>query len=554
MNVTDEIQQIPQQLREPVEKQWESFIESDVDTSQIPDEIIESLPKVWACSEFVMLNCVRNPELFMEVIQSGDLTRTYDWEQYNQSVVTDFKEGDEAALFKHLRLFRRREMLRIIWRDIAGWADLKETTADLSHMAEACIDYSLSTLYDWHCQQLGTPCNAESEPQKMVVIGMGKLGAWELNLSSDIDLIFCFPEEGETQNGPRPISNSQFFTRLGQKLIQSLDQNTADGFVFRTDMRLRPFGDGGALALSFSAMEHYYQVHGREWERYAMIKARIVGGDRDAGQELMDMLRPFVYRRYIDYGAYDSLREMKAMIDKQVKQKSMANNVKLGRGGIREVEFIGQVFQLIRGGQERNLQARKVLRILMRLAEQGTLPEYVVDQLTESYTFLRNVEHRIQAYRDQQTHNLPTDEEGQCRLAFSMGFANWDEFLVELEKHRQQVQLDFEQVFEAPQTDHEQGENLFEDLWNDVLDEDSAIELLGNQGYLKPDKVIKQLHELHNSRTYSGLSAKGKERLDDLMPLLLGALGQASNIDVTFERILELITHVARRSVYIRTT
>lgn len=551
MYVIDSFNRIPLQLREPVEKQWQSFIANDIDISSIPAEILETLPRVWACSEFVMLTCVRNPQVCLELLQSGDLTRSYDWEHYNQSIVSEFNQNDEAALFRHLRQLRRREMLRIIWRDITGWADLKETTADLSHLAEACIDFSLSTLYDWHCQQLGTPCNSQGEPQQMVVIGMGKLGAWELNLSSDIDLIFSFPEEGETQGAARSISNSQFFTRLGQKLIQSLDQNTADGFVFRTDMRLRPFGDGGALALSFAAMEHYYQVHGREWERYAMIKARIVGGDRDAGQELMDMLRPFVFRRYIDYGAYDSLREMKAMIDKQVKQKSMANNVKLGRGGIREVEFIAQVFQLIRGGRERSLQARKVLRILMRLAEQDILPAYVVEQLTDSYTFLRNTEHRIQAWRDQQTHNLPTDEEGQLRLAYSMGFENWDRFLSELEKHRQQVQYHFGQVFEAPQTDHEAGENPFADLWNEVLDEDSAIELLGNQGYLKPQKVIKQLHELRNSRTYSGLSAKGKERLDDLMPLLLGAVGHASNIDITFERILELITHVARRSVYI---
>lgn len=551
MNIVEYIKQLPEQLKAPVEQQWQSFVETDVNISTLPAEVMETLPRVWACSEFVMLACVRFPEMFLGLVQSGDLTISYDWEHYNQSIITELKQGDEEALKKHLRLFRRREMLRIIWRDIAGWSDLKETTADLSHMAEACIDFSLATLYDWQCQQLGTPCNAEGEAQKMVVIGMGKLGAWELNLSSDIDLIFCFPEEGETQNVSRAISNSQFFTKLGQKLIQSLDQNTADGFVFRTDMRLRPFGDGGALALSFSAMEHYYQVHGREWERYAMIKARIVGGDREAGQELMDMLRPFVYRRYIDYGAYDHLREMKAMIDKEVKRKSMANNVKLGRGGIREVEFIAQVFQLIRGGRERPLQARKVLRVLRHLAEQGTLPDYVVEQLIESYTFLRHTEHRLQAYRDQQTHILPDDAEGQCRLAFSLGFDSWDKFLAALEKHRQQVQHHFEQVFEAPQTDHEEGENLFDDLWNEVLDEDSAIELLGNQGYRQPDDVIKKLHELRHSRTYSVLSAKGKERLDDLMPLLLGAVGQSSNIDITFERLLDLITHIARRSVYI---
>ncbi|MGD8484884.1 MAG: bifunctional [glutamate--ammonia ligase]-adenylyl-L-tyrosine phosphorylase/[glutamate--ammonia-ligase] adenylyltransferase, partial [Thioalkalispiraceae bacterium] len=458
MSIDESLSQLPEPLRPAVEQQWRTLLETGFDASSLPAEVSETLAKVWACSEFVMLSCVRNLQVFLELAQSGDLTRTYDWEHYHQSITSELKQGNEDALKKHLRLFRRREMIRIIWRDIAGWSDLKETTADLSHLAEACIDYSLATLYDWQCQQLGTPCNAQAEPQKMVVIGMGKLGAWELNLSSDIDLIFCFPEEGDVQGSThavagrtpgaaetsttrhREMTNSQFFIKLGQKLIQSLDQQTADGFVFRVDMRLRPFGDGGALALSFSAMEHYYQVHGREWERYAMIKARVVAGDRDTGQELMDTLRPFVFRRYIDYGAYDHLREMKAMIDKEVKRKSMANNIKLGRGGIREVEFIAQLFQLIRGGRERSLQARKVLRVLTTLAEHGTLPGYVVEQLIASYIFLRNVEHRLQAWRDQQTHNLPTDEESQQRLAFSMGFASWNDFFAELEEHRQQVQ------------------------------------------------------------------------------------------------------------------
>ena len=559
MDVSEHIKQLPQALQLSVQQQWQSFIETGIETgvdvSDLPDEINETLSKVWACSDFVMQACVRHPDVFFELMQSGDLQRNYDDEKYNQSVISKFKQGDEEALKKHLRVFRRREMLRIIWRDIAGWADLKETTTNLSHMAEACIDFSLSTLYDWHCQQFGTPCNSEGEAQKMSIIGMGKLGAWELNLSSDIDLIFCFSEDGLVQGGRGEETNSQFFIRLGKKLVQSLDDKTADGFVFRTDMRLRPFGEGGALALSFSAMEHYYQIHGREWERYAMIKARIVGGDREAGQTLMNMLRPFVYRRYMDYGAYDALREMKSMIDKQVKRKSMANNIKLGRGGIREVEFIAQVFQLIRGGRERKLQARKVLRVLRYLAAQDTLPDYVVEQLIESYTFLRNTEHRLQGYRDQQTHNLPTDEEGQLRLAFSMGFIGWDDFYSELERYRQQVQDHFEQVFEAPQTDHDKGENLFEDLWNQVLDDDTASELLSTQGYQTPEKIIKQLIQLRNSRTYSGLSAKGKERLDDLMPLMLGALGQAhhqsQNIDITFERVLDLVTHIARRSVYV---
>jgi len=215
-----------------------------VDVSAIPSEVAESVAKVWACSDFVMQTCVRYPELFIELASSGDFLKTHTEEDFKNAINTSLNQNDEEALSKQLRLFRRREMLRIVWRDIAGLSELVETTRDLSFMAEACIDYALSNLYQWLCDELGTPCNAEGVAQKLVVLGMGKLGAWELNVSSDIDLIFAFPEDGEVEGGPKSLSNSEFFSRLGKKLIQSLDQQTADGFVFRVDMRLRPFGAG----------------------------------------------------------------------------------------------------------------------------------------------------------------------------------------------------------------------------------------------------------------------------------------------------------------------
>ncbi len=560
MNIIDHIKQLPDSLQSSVEMQWQSFIESGVDISLLPAEVIESLAKVWACSDFVMQACIRFPEIFLELAASGDLLKSYADGQYKNLLVTELKQDDEEALSKQLRLFRRREMLRIVWRDIAGWAELKETTHDLSYLAEACIDTALSNLYQWQCKTFGTPVNEQGVAQQLVVLGMGKLGAWELNVSSDIDLILAFPEEGEVKDGPKPLMNSEFFSRLGKKLIQALDQQTADGFVFRVDMRLRPFGQTGPLVSSFSAFENYYLVHGRSWERYAMVKVRVVGGDYEQGTELLAMIRPFVYRRYLDYGAYESLRELKEMIKQEVQRKGMQNNVKLGGGGIREVEFVAQVFQLIRGGRDTDLQERRVLVVLDYLAQKNLLPDYVVNELKDAYIFLRNTEHRIQEYQDRQTHVLPDGETGQTRLALGMCFKSWPAFLTELNKHRENVEAHFEQVFVAPQTeesetsvDSEQQSEIqrLEALWYNKLDEDDALDLLSKKGFRDNAAALKQLKTLHRSCQYASLSRQGQTRLDRLMPLLLGALQQVDNVDVTLERILILLSNVARRSVYL---
>ena len=560
MKILNSIKQLPEVIRTHVEQQWDSFLETGFDPSVLPDVVSDSLAKVWACSDFVKQTCMRSPELLLELVNSGDLLNSSSEEYYSQSIAAEFNPGDEDALNSHLRLFRRREMLRVVWRDISGWADLVETTRDLSLMAEACLDLALSSHYKWLCQSLGTPCNQDGVAQQLVVLGMGKLGAWELNVSSDIDLIFTYPEDGEVKDGPKTLSNSEFFSRLGKKLIQAIDQQTAEGFVFRVDMRLRPFGEGGPLVASFNSMENYYLVHGRSWERYAMVKARVVAGDLKAGDELMLMLRPFVYRRYLDYGAFESLRELKGMIAESVKRKGMKNNVKLGTGGIREVEFIAQVFQLIRGGRDADLRERRVLPVLESLRAKKLLPDYVVNELVIAYTFLRNTEHRIQEYQDRQSHILPEDESGQARIALGMGFDNWTGFLKELDAQRERVQEHFEQVFVAPQTEESlTDENtkapsdiqILEALWYGKLEEEAAHSLLIKLGFTEADKALKQLFILHQSREYKSLSRQGQTRLDRLMPLLLGALHQVENVDITLERILALLTHIARRSVYL---
>ena len=544
--------ELPEPLQEPVKRQWQAMTETVPELGDIPPDVADSLPRVWAVSNFVAQQCLRQPTLLSELARE-DLQQDYTWEMYRERLVQRLQlVSQETELMRELRRFRQREMVRIIWRDIAGWAELMETTRDLSHLAEVCVDVTLDKLYAWQCEQSGTPLNRDGQPLKLVVVGMGKLGAWELNLSSDIDLIFAYAEDGEVQGPGRGLSHGEFFTRLGRKLINVLDQKTADGFVFRVDMRLRPFGDSGALVTSFAAMENYYQIHGREWERYAMVKARVVAGDREAGKQLMAMLKPFVYRRYLDFGAYEALREMKTLISREVKRKGMERNVKLGAGGIREVEFIGQLFQLIRGGRDSKLTARKIIKVLTHLGEADYLPDFVVQELVAGYRFLRTVEHRLQAYEDRQTHLLPEDAPDQLRLAYSMGFESWESFQAKLKLHRQRIQGHFEQVFEAPQSEQaDEGAADLTGVWFATVDETTSISVLTAAGYEGAEALWQKLSELRQSRAYHALSRQGRERLDRLVPLLLGAAGQADQPDETVQRLLDLIAQIARRSVYL---
>ncbi len=547
-------------------------------------EVAGALPTVWAGSEFVALSCIRHPALLAELVASGDLVRDYaEGELAGRVAALLDGVADERALAVALRQLRRREMVRIIWRDLAGWAELMRVTGEMTALAEACLDGALGRLYTWQCEEQGVPLSALGEAQRLVVLGMGKLGAWELNVSSDIDLIFAYPEAGQTRRtdgGPgRDISNEVFFARLGRRLIKAIGEISAAGSVFRVDMRLRPFGDSGPLVMHFDAMEQYYQTHGREWERYAMIKARVVAGDRVAGAALMDRLHPFVYRRYLDFGVFESLREMKQMIARAVRRKGMEHNIKLGVGGIREVEFIAQVFQLIRGGRERALRERRVLRVLAQLAVDDYLPAYVVNELSDAYVFLRRTEHRLQAWADQQTHVLPADEVGRLRLAWSMGCADWAIFYRTLERHRQRVHGHFEQVFEAPQTRHAESDVLdLKGVWLGQFPAEQACLLLEKAGYREPAESLRYIEVLRDGRSYRTLSAQGRTRMDQLMPLLIGAAGSVATggakksaqnggknagdvgepgaintaePDVTLKRVVDLLEAIGRRTAYL---
>jgi len=513
------------------------------------------LATVWSCSTFVHETCMISPGTFVELVTSGDLGTSYDDAGYSARLAARLAgTADEKQLQRVLRQFRRREMLRIVWRDFSRAAPLLETTGDVTRLAEACLQHSLEFLQPLVEQQLGTPVGAASgRPQRLVVLGMGKMGAWELNVSSDIDLIFAFPEGGETCGGRRQVSNQEFFIRLAQKLIQALDNNTADGFVFRVDMRLRPYGESGALVLNFDAMEEYYQTQGRDWERYAMIKARVVAGAREDGEALMAILRPFTYRRYIDFTAIQSLRDMKNLINREVARLGNADDVKKGAGGIREVEFIAQAFQLIRGGKDKRFQNPSLQAILGLLAEEQLLPAGEPELLWRAYEFLRNTEHVLQGAGDRQTQVLPEDSGGRAVVAAVMGYNSWQGFYRHLEDHRSAVQRVFAGI--AAETSGEArpepDQQAARALWLGTPDAESLGRELEALGYRDAAALAAQLHELREGRAVKGMSASVRDRLDTFMPLLITLCRERGDATGVLGRILPLVAAVLRRSAYL---
>ncbi|HEX7972707.1 MAG TPA: bifunctional [glutamate--ammonia ligase]-adenylyl-L-tyrosine phosphorylase/[glutamate--ammonia-ligase] adenylyltransferase, partial [Thiobacillus sp.] len=362
---------------------------------------------------------------------------------------------DEAALHQRVRQLRQRVWLTTTARDLAGSADLAEVMATWSALAEVCLAAALDFHHAALAARHGEPRDARGHAQKMVVVGMGKLGGGELNVSSDIDLIYLYPEEGDTAadvsaTSIKPVSNHEFFIRLARKLTAALSEHTADGYVFRVDLRLRPWGDSGPIAMSFAMLEDYLVAQGRPWERYAWIKARPLSGERH--DELMQIVRPFVFRKYLDFGAFAAIRDLHVQIRREVARRDMAHNIKLGPGGIREIEFTAQVFQLIRGGQIAALQQRPTLVVLAELVKSRLMTADAQQELAAAYDFLRRLEHRIQYLDDAQTQLLPDDAESQAMLAEAMNTSGYAALIAALDRHRNKVTRHFEQVFSAPQT------------------------------------------------------------------------------------------------------
>lgn len=464
-----------------------------------------------------------------------------------ESFLAQRPAADDEALKRALRELRTAVMLRLLARDLNGEAPLEEVTATMTDLARIAIRHALDHLDSWQRAQHGNPLGADSGGrQELIVVGMGKLGGGELNVSSDVDLIFVYPEDGETA-GPRPISNHEYFTRLGRKLIATLSERTPDGYVFRVDMRLRPYGDSGPLVTSFAMLENYFITQGREWERYAWIKGRPLSGSRHP--ELTELVRPFVFRKYLDFGALASMRGLHAQIRQEVRRRDLRADIKLGPGGIREIEFVAQVFQLIRGGKLPELRIRPTLEVLAVLERRGLLPAPAVAELRAAYVFLRVLEHRLQYLEDRQTQTLPDDPDDRALIADAMGFAADADFLAALEAHRARVTGHFEQVFAAPPGERES--HPLAPLWFAAIGDEQARDRLAALGYADPAAVWDRLRQIRQGARYAQLPAPNRTRFDALIPLLVEVVAGAANPDQTLERVLVLLESVGRREPYL---
>jgi glutamate-ammonia-ligase adenylyltransferase len=531
-------------------------IQSDLGTTGT--DLAPRLGPVLAASDYVVQMVTREPEFLTPSLSDDGSFRFLDDVSFAKSLALELQlVRDEQGLRSTLRRIRHRELIRIAGRDLSGVAALHETFHDLSRLADGLVGAALEWLeQDFHAR-FGVPEDLQQEKQRLVVLGLGKLGGGELNFSSDIDLIFAYRRAGRTR-GTRAIDNQEFFTRLGRSLIAVLSETTADGFCYRVDMRLRPFGNTGPLVMHFDALEDYYQAHGREWERYALIKARVIAGDRDAGEHLMRKLQPFIYRRYLDYGAFDNLRELKDRINRESIRKDRVDDIKHGEGGIREVEFVAQVFQLIRGGRDQRLQRRDLLGVMQELRVRRLLPEDVVDELVSGYRFLRRVENRLQMQADQQTHRIPRAPEDRERLALSLGATSWDSFTPLLQQALSRIHHHFGQVFFAPQQDFDHPSRVavaapseFETIWAGGLGDAELVARLEHKKFSDPTGALEVIRDLRQGPVRRSLSPVGMQRLDRLMPLILEAIVASNDRDALLLRVLALIKTIARRSVYL---
>ncbi|EII2984292.1 bifunctional [glutamate--ammonia ligase]-adenylyl-L-tyrosine phosphorylase/[glutamate--ammonia-ligase] adenylyltransferase [Vibrio parahaemolyticus] len=518
-----------------------------------PNEVVEQFHYVSALSQFITETIHRDEALAQQLpAMLSELSRHQAYRTRLAALLAECP--DEMSGHRVLRQFRNREMVYIAWKDFLHAWTLEESLRHLSQLAEAMIFETYQWQYKICCAEWGTPTNAEGEAQPMLIIGMGKLGGGELNFSSDIDLIFTYPENGETQGARRSIANAQFFTRLGQRIIKALDQQTFDGFCYRVDMRLRPFGESGPLVMSYAALEDYYQEQGRDWERYAMIKARVMGCEMyPQYQELRKMLRPFVFRRYIDFSAIQSLRRMKSMISSEVRRRGLTNNIKLGAGGIREIEFIAQVFQLIRGGREPSLRNRGLLETLNGIEELALLTPQEVSNLEAAYKYLRQLENRLQAMADKQTQTLPDCDIERLKLATAMQLESWDLLIEQTQQHMNKVH----QVFETLIGDDEEDEcstiaRHFHELW-DMANKQDVLELILEQDIQAEEPAIfsKAIINFKANLAKKTLGPRGREVLNRLMPKVFDAVFAHPDAQFGLPRVLHLLHNICTRTTYL---
>lgn len=457
-----------------------------------------------------------------------------------------YQQLPKDAVVQGLRVLRSLLMLKWIWQDALNAIGLDELMGELSAFANACLNFCHAYTYANLLVRHGEPITHwgdKTVKDELAIVAMGKLGALELNLSSDIDLIFIHLGSGET-NGKKSIDNQKFMTNLGRGIIRLLDETTEHGFVFRVDMRLRPWGDGAPLVMSLSALQKYFSQHGRTWERFAWLKARVVNAPSQPFKEqLTQLCKTFVHRYYVDYTAFGALREMKSMIINQQAQRQDLDNVKLGVGGIRDIEFIVQAFALIYGGHHAvigdNPACLDAINVLTKL---GYLTPDERTQLSQAYRFLRRLEHAIQARHDEQSQRLPSDPQELLAIAQTLGFVDVHTFRACLDKHRQNVSAPFNRLVTDRQNPNQQQQD------SKALSQELAA--------LLSDDSQRLLDEFLRSRLVASLDDEPKRRLDLAYPVLLHALLQhaktdSHQADLAVPRLIALLEAICRRSIYL---
>ncbi|MEA0736848.1 bifunctional [glutamate--ammonia ligase]-adenylyl-L-tyrosine phosphorylase/[glutamate--ammonia-ligase] adenylyltransferase [Xanthomonas campestris pv. campestris] len=501
-----------------------------------PEGVEHPLARVALASDFVVDTLARQPALLAHLAQPDPPPLP----------VPRLDPAQPQEWAAQLRRYRAAASARLVWRDVLGLDDVDATLAGATTLAETCLQCALQALEQQFATRHGQVIAEDGSVQRLVVFGLGKLGGGELNFSSDVDLVYAYPQAGQS-DGARPLAAEEYFARLGQQLAKLLDETTADGFSHRVDLRLRPFGSAGRVALSFNGMDQYFQREGRDWERYAWLKARAVAGDIAAGEAWLETLRPFVYRRYLDFTALDGLRDMKAAITAEVARHARLDDIKRGPGGIREIEFLAQSLQLIRGGREASLRERRLLPALQALVELGQIDPPTGQALAEAYRFLRRVENRLQMLRDAQTHALPQGEPERERIAFGLGYAHWQALLEALAPHRTRVAAEFAELL-APRV-HATAPDTLADYWR-ALPEGDAAPLLGI-GLHDPGNAHHMLADFAQSSGVRALSDSARTRLDRVMPALLHAAIRATQPDAALRRVLGLLQATLRRTSYL---
>ncbi len=538
----------PEQLIATTDGFWQRFTEQVDESiwSGLARNTADELRHLVAASSFFARVLERYPQALLQA--KSDPLKVDDYESALAGRLADC--DNEQQLKRELRSFRHVHMAALLWREVTGELSVRSAMAHYTAIADSAIQQALTWLHESFKPRYGEAFTDTGDKQSLVVLGMGKLGGGELNFSSDIDLIFFYPEQGETQGGRRTLENNVYFTRLAQALIAALDESTADGQVFRVDMRLRPFGSSGPMVCSLAALEHYYQEQGRDWERYAMVKARVINKDPAAQSMFYSLIRPFVYRRYIDFSAIEALRKMKLLITQETRRQGVKNNIKLGAGGIREVEFIAQVHQLIRGGQEKTLQTQSLYNAYGQIGLLGLMDDAETEQLIEDYEFLRVLEHRLQQLNDEQTQQLPDTSEQQQQLCYLYGATQWQSLVDQVTEVMARIHAQFRQVI-GSESEQDEEEHGLQVLWQDMLEDDAAIEILQQETEVSAAELWQQVKKFRLETRKRSSGPRGRAALARLMPQLLRqVLSQQHPINL-LDRVLAVVRAIMSRTAYI---